>query len=105
MSIILLGTIISSILTILALFLIYYGYKVQHTNNKRIIEVTKLSGNKEYRCEYQTSDLKWHTMKIFKGVDYYEWYEPAVFDNKDDALKFINKHPDQIIKEEVIIEI
>lgn len=51
------------------------------------------SGRKKYRCEEKIGKDLWMVMN-----DGY-----AIFNNKDSALRFLGKHPDQIIKSEKVL--
>ena len=77
------------------------------TGNKRIVEIIKEDGSTFYRCEKETSKGHWIPIKryISYGFDYGEYLEEVIYNNIDDALKYIGKHPSQITKLERIIEI
>lgn len=81
--------------------------RIKPTGNKRIVEVETDSGKKTYRCEQEVEDGKWHTMtKTISVGPYGESYSyiDAIFNSKDEALRFIGQHPDQIVKSEKVIK-
>ena len=82
--------IIIGLVLILLMILVHQPWKQKET---RIVEITMESGIKRYRCERKLGKNSWITMN--------EGY--AVFSTKDAALKFLGKHPDQIIVKEKIL--
>lgn len=90
------------ILFLVCLFV--YGLILFKPTDKRIIEVTYESGKVRYRCEKKTL-TGWETMNEERYTEYGSIVCEAIFDDLDDALRYIGKHPDSIIKSEKKVEI
>lgn len=68
-----------------------------------MVEITMESGLVEYICEKQGIFGDWKVMKRDLWIGPCIIEVGAIFSSKDDALRYIRKHPDQIIKSKEVI--
>ncbi|MDE6284831.1 MAG: hypothetical protein K2M17_03720 [Bacilli bacterium] len=75
------------------------------TGNKRIVEITTEKGRKRYRCEEEFEDGNWEILQIGhiskEGI---VSHDAAIFDSKDEALRFIGQLTEQIVTSKKIVE-
>lgn len=91
------------ILFLVCLFV--YGLTLlSEPTNKRVVEITYESGKVEYQCEEKVL-FGWREIEsmVFEGNGIR--IKKAIFPTKEEALKYIGKHLDQIIKSEKEVEI